>query len=351
MLIDRTHGYGQIDCVDVRPVRQDDSVRDLGAASGFVVVETDTRDDDMGVRISAARLRRLRSSDRRTKGDQANEQREDDADGPTDPAAPLPAWLPLGLRRGCSLQETRLRAEPPLPVSSRLIRPPKVPTTDDAPPPRSHDYIIVASRAAFSVAARASRWESPDCKLSELAAAALRFSGPTTALTVGVIGTVRDMAQRQLSVSSTAGISNPIAAVFAVLADPHRLATLSPGTTLIGEPEDLPSGGFRARAASRSQGVGYRFAVATEKYDPPNRITFAFSDVERGLLGKLLRLRVSDRVEWVLITEGNDSTQATVTWPRIPATSLWLMAPLARRAARAHLRRLEAASFHRPEDA
>jgi uncharacterized protein YndB with AHSA1/START domain len=159
------------------------------------------------------------------------------------------------------------------------------------------------------------------------------------------------MPHRKLSASSTTAIHKPIATVFAVLSDPQQFVELTSETILIGEAEHLVAGGFRVRAATRWRRlVGYRFTVTTAQYDPPNSIIFVADDVERSLLGKLLRLRVSNQVEYLLTPEGSDSTQvtATVTWQRLPARSLWLMAPLARRTMGAQLGRLEQLAGSRP---
>jgi uncharacterized protein YndB with AHSA1/START domain len=150
------------------------------------------------------------------------------------------------------------------------------------------------------------------------------------------------MVQRPFVISRSETIHAPTASVFAVLADPDQLTALSPGTALIGEAEDLATGGFRVRASTR---LGYRFTVVTEEYDPPSTITFAFGEVVWSPLGRLLRLRTSDQVTWVL-APAEEATLATVTvtWRRVPAVSLWRMAPLARRLLGGQFRRLQDAA-------
>jgi hypothetical protein len=82
----------------------------------------------------------------------------------------------------------------------------------------------------------------------------------------------------------------------------------------------------------------------TEEYDPPSTITFVSSEVERGLLGKLLSVRVSDQVEWVLAS-AEEGTLATVTatWRRMPIGSPGHMERLAHRQLGDQLRRLQEA--------
>lgn len=160
-------------------------------------------------------------------------------------------------------------------------------------------------------------------------------------LAVAVIGLV---VRRPLVISRSETIHAATASVFAVLADHDQLAALNPGTVLIGEAEDLATGGFRVRASAHWHRLGYRFTVVTEEYDPPSTITFASGEVVRSLLGKLLSLRISDRVKWVLAS-AEEATLATVTvtWRRVPVGSLWLMAPLARHQLGDRLRRLQRA--------
>jgi uncharacterized protein YndB with AHSA1/START domain len=139
-------------------------------------------------------------------------------------------------------------------------------------------------------------------------------------------------------------IHKPPQVVFAVLSDPRRFFQLTPETVLVGEPEDLAAGGFRARAATRwHQWIGYQYTITTEEYDPPHRIRYVAGEVERSPVARLLRARVAELVEYELVPESDESTQvtATVTWHRMPARSLWLIALLARRTMASQLRRLE----------
>lgn len=152
------------------------------------------------------------------------------------------------------------------------------------------------------------------------------------------------MHQRRLSVSSTTTIHEPPEAVFAVLSDPRQFFQLTPETTLIGEPEVLATGGFRASAATRwHQLIGYRYTVTTERYEQPDRIKYASGEIHRSLLARMLRARVADQVEFELAAAFDESTQvtATVTWHRMPRRSLWVVAPLARRTMASQLKRLE----------
>ncbi len=149
------------------------------------------------------------------------------------------------------------------------------------------------------------------------------------------VGNVR----RQLSTSNAATIHRPIAAVFAFLSDPQQLAALSPQLSLVGEPEEMPEGGFRVATATR----WHRSVTVTEQYDPPNRISLVSDEVQPSVLARLLRLRIADRVEYVLAVESDHSTRvtATVTVQQMHLTSAVLMAPLARRQIRTYLRRVE----------
>jgi hypothetical protein len=148
---------------------------------------------------------------------------------------------------------------------------------------------------------------------------------------------------RDLVASSTAIVHRPIAAVFGMLTDPHLVALLNPQITLVGEREELPSGGFRARMVSRWHLL---IVARTELYDPPNRIIVVTDEVQRSLLGKFVNMRVADRLEYVLTPEGENSTQVTVSVTVRRMRLIWsrVMAPGARRKLGTFLQRLDHAA-------
>ena len=150
------------------------------------------------------------------------------------------------------------------------------------------------------------------------------------------------MAHRDFSVSATANIESAATRVFAVISDPSRLVKLSPGTVLIGDVEECVTGGFQVRASSPSQLTGYQVRLMTELYDPPNRLIISSELVQRGLVAKLLRLRIADRVEWIVRPAGENRSAVTltVTWQKLSVTSGPLMGRHARRTVEDQLRRL-----------
>lgn len=155
--------------------------------------------------------------------------------------------------------------------------------------------------------------------------------------------TLACMAQREFSTSATTNIGRPARSVFALISDPNRLIQLSPGTRLIGDVEKLSAGGFRVRASSPSRLARYQVRMVTELCDPPNRIVIKSELSERGVVAKLLRLRIADRVEWALAPEGENCSRVTLTvsWQKLSATSGRLFGPRARRTAEEQLRLLE----------
>ncbi|WP_249019477.1 hypothetical protein [Conexibacter sp. S30A1] len=80
----------------------------------------------------------------------------------------------------------------------------------------------------------------------------------------------------------------------------------------------------------------------TELYDPPNRLIISSELVQRGLVAKLLRLRIADRVEWIVRPAGENRSAVTltVTWQKLSVTSGPLMGRRARRTVEDQLRRL-----------
>ena len=158
------------------------------------------------------------------------------------------------------------------------------------------------------------------------------------------------MLTRPLTVSGSATLQNSITDVFAVLSDPVRVAAMTPKVALIGKVEELSTGGFRYRAASRWHGLHYRVTVVTDHFDPPRAIAFSFGEIEPGLPARLLRLRVSDRVKYTLAPESGDSTCVTVvvTWPSLSVFTVWLFSLFRRRMMDAHFRRLQELVGERP---